>query len=262
MKILCQAGNAKHETIYSGWRRVCEAAGHSFRFWRADQPAFDAFDEASPNLFIQTGPPTRGLQRCLEGRRGILVVRRPDPTPAFDSILCAGATERPHLSCQVAFVGNYSVAKAPYLLPLAERFHIKVFGATAWPLNEYLGPVDEATIPDIYRSATICLNVSSDPTRMSERVYQICGMGCICFSNTIHCSNLPVVMSSGKLADDLQQLLDDVGKQRGKEIRKQGSRAVLAEHTYFHRVADMFSEVALAREAAALMEVYRALQSV
>lgn len=265
MRILCQVGRERDRAIYDGWRRVFEAAGHTFTLWEPGKPAFDAFDESAPNLFVETSPRSRGVQRCLDERL-VPVVDRRDPQPAFDMFLF----DRPDspqyggsLNCDLAYVGNYRSDKADllerYVMPLAERFRLKVFGREPWPLNEYLGPVREETLPCIYRSARVCLNVSGQP-RFPERVYQILGVGGVCLSSPTPCpglSVLPVAMAEPDgFHDEVRDLLED--ERRRRAMSEQGVRMVLGHHTYFHRVAEMLAEVGMFREAEQVMGAYNA----
>lgn len=55
MKILCVYGSCGPEFVRRGWGNVFASVGHDFRFWDMSQkPAFDAFDEFEPDIFIGT----------------------------------------------------------------------------------------------------------------------------------------------------------------------------------------------------------------
>jgi hypothetical protein len=56
--------------VRSGWGRVFRALGHEFQFWPCDQkPAFDAFNEFEPDLYIGTTYETsRAVAKCIAAR--------------------------------------------------------------------------------------------------------------------------------------------------------------------------------------------------
>lgn len=55
MKILCIYTPCGPSYVRSGWGKVFVACGHQFTFWQPElKPAFDAFGETEPDLFIGT----------------------------------------------------------------------------------------------------------------------------------------------------------------------------------------------------------------
>jgi hypothetical protein len=263
MRILCQVARERDRAIYNGWRRVCELAGHSFEYMEQGRAVFDSFDESNPDLFIETSLRSRAVSKCIGERKRLLVARQHAPVPAFDCLLFGQGEASPSLACDVAFVGNYREDKAKlldaYIEPLCGWANVKIFGREPWPYNDYLGPVSDETLVSIYRSAKLCVNVSSDTNRLSERVYQILGCGTACVSNQVACGNLPIAMGCSP-KDFLSEVTgftrkSSAGTKRLKEMQRLGREAVLAEHTYFDRVGEMFLEIGQFQEAKKVAEI-------
>lgn len=257
MKILCQVARERDRAIYNGWKRVCELAGHSFEYMEQGRAVFDSFDESNPDLFIETSLRSRAISKCVGERKKLLVARQHAPVPAFDALLFGQGEASPSLACDVAFVGNYREDKKElldsYIEPLCGWAHVKIFGREPWPYNDYLGPVADETLASIYRSAKVCVNVSSDTNRPSERVYQILGCGAACVSNQIAAGSLPIAMGFSP-KDFLSEVTgftrkSSAGTKRLKEMRRLGQEQVLTEHTYFDRVGEMFIEIGQLKEA-------------
>jgi hypothetical protein len=258
MRILCQVARERDRAIYNGWKRVCELAGHSFEYMEQGRAVFDSFDESNPDLFIETVTPrSRAVSKCIGERKRLLVALQHAPVPAFDTFLFPSGDPSPALACDVAFVGDYREDKQTlldaWIEPLAGWVNLKIFGREPWPYNDYLGPVDDETLASIYRSAKLCVNVSSETKRPSERVYQILGSGAACVSNQIACGNFPIVVSFSPedFLNEVTGLIrkSSAGTRRINEMKRIGREAVLGEHTYFDRVGEMFLEIGQFKEA-------------
>ena len=79
MKILISSdGPHAHYYIRLGWGRAFEAAGHKVYIWDiASKPAFDAFDEFEPDLFMgQTYNLNDAVYKCIKNRPHLKVVMR------------------------------------------------------------------------------------------------------------------------------------------------------------------------------------------
>ena len=71
MKILISSdGPHAHYYIRLGWGRAFEASGHKVYIWDiASKPAFDAFDEFEPDLFMgQTYNLNDAVYKCIKNR--------------------------------------------------------------------------------------------------------------------------------------------------------------------------------------------------
>lgn len=76
MKILCEFEYCGPSFVRSGWGRVFAALGHQFQFWLPkEKPAFDAFSEFEPDLFLGTTfTLTRAVEKCIRTRPGMRVI--------------------------------------------------------------------------------------------------------------------------------------------------------------------------------------------
>jgi len=70
MRVLCNYTPSGPHFVRTGWKRVFEAAGHTFAFWQPDQtPAFDAFSAVEPDLYIGTTYELdRATAKCIAAR--------------------------------------------------------------------------------------------------------------------------------------------------------------------------------------------------
>lgn len=63
MRVLCEFTPAGPSFVRGGWGRVFAACGHQFSWWNPrEEPAFDAFSRAKPDLFLGT---TYGVDRAV-----------------------------------------------------------------------------------------------------------------------------------------------------------------------------------------------------
>jgi hypothetical protein len=270
MRIVCRM-DVRHIPICEGWGRVFAACGHEFSPWDdRSKPAYDAFDETHPDLYITTAPHSRAVLKCLEERRrgGIAAVEMTDPQPAADTFLYGGAARRDSLACDFAYVGNYRHDKRAlldaYVCGLAGQGDLKIMGRTPWDLPEYLGSAGDATVRDLYASATVSLNVSSSG-RTNGRVYQILLAGGVCVSNPLSDGVFPAdLVNQHDRASQFRSIVREMCS-RSKEDRKRRRRLgevgrifVLQSHTYWHRCRDILASAGFNRDAAAVMEAYRA----
>jgi hypothetical protein len=70
MRILAIYKDCGPSYVFNGWRRVFEALGHEWFFWRPGAvPAHDAFARSAPDLFIgSTFDLDRATEKCLQER--------------------------------------------------------------------------------------------------------------------------------------------------------------------------------------------------
>lgn len=272
MRILCRVGRDDRRPIFEGWGRVFRASGHEFTLWDpASKPAFDAFDESDPDLYIQIGSGTRAVSKCLMERTHgqTQTVALDDPQPAADTFLYLGGGPAWQLKCDYAYVGRYSEKKRPliqaYIGPLLADGRTKIMGAGGWPYPECLGTATDETCRDLYASAKVCLNLSSG-LATTQRVYQILLAGGCCVTN-MHRGKTDGVFSDGLVlqantASDFHKLArlmaSPAQAKRRSELAALGRRTILEGHTYWHRCRDLFTVAGFHREAEHLMGVYRA----
>lgn len=275
MRILCEAQQSK-ENMILGWKSACEAAGFGFTIWDPKtKPAFDAFDEIDPYVFIMTDPALtmhRGLLRVLTKRsNSTKTIDGTKSLPAFDSINLRPGIHRPELESDALFIGNYDEQKLTrFLLPIIGKYRLKILGNTIWPVSEYLGSVSIKSLPDLIASTQVCLDVSIGERQTPERIYQYLGLGGIVLSNRCYGITAPnpyypseslpcleVEKEPVEFEETLDYLVHEARMGEGSHWQTQARRGrsvVLSQHTYRHRVAEMFKSVGLEREAGLIME--------
>jgi hypothetical protein len=182
MRVLIQMPAApRHATVATGWASAFQTAGHEVSGWEPQQfPALDAFAESRPQLFIETRPRTRAVDKGLV-RWAPRVVDRKWFLPVFDTHRFAKVVGgyRGELACDLCFVGDYREKKRPLLdamiRPLLDRYRVKLFGPTPWGVPQYLGTLSDQELADLYHSARVVLNVSEQ--RPGERLFQATALG-------------------------------------------------------------------------------------
>lgn len=272
MRILCQSG--PHPAVYRGWKNVFCAAGHeseiAFSLWDpTTKSAFDAFDEANPNLFIAATPPVKSVLKCIGERapKGMVTIYEYEPESAADTFLYLGAKSDPKLSCDFTYVGSYRSEKQcllnAYILGMADKGVIKVFGEGPWPTPYHLGYVEEDTLPSIYASAKVCLNISTEG-RTNDRIYNSILAGSVCVTNYLKESPIPNdiairSLTPGEFQDNAVSIaLDPKLTKWRSHARDRGYALILEKHTYWHRAEALFRRAGFDREADKIMEQYHA----
>ena len=75
MKILSRTFLHALNYISKGWKNSLEASGHEWKWWGIEKPAFDAFDEYEPDMFIGTTYDLdRATMKCISARPNMKVV--------------------------------------------------------------------------------------------------------------------------------------------------------------------------------------------
>jgi hypothetical protein len=264
MKILCEYAEDEFRWVRLGVKRVMETLGHQFIGWDSKtKPAFDAFDEVEPTLFIACPRFASDVQKCLNERQNkVKVYPIHEMKPAADTFMAGGRRDN-SLACQVAYVGDYNPnMHNTYLLPLCHRsaaLQVKICGTKPWPVAQYLGPIADETIPDFYASAKVSLNFSGP-----EGAYQILISGGLPISKKFEdeafegydylMADSPINMAAmvGLFASDKTSV-----KVRGEMIAK-GVEVIRQGNTYWHRVAELFDKTGYEHEAKRTMKIYEA----
>lgn len=254
MKILIQQPpHARHASVVRGWENAFKAAGHAVRTWLDNgESAFDAFDDARPDLFVMTREPARAVLRCFAERKHMKIVDRREFRPAFDATVFRPGRFDPNLACDACFVGDYRAGKRrlldEHILPLLGRFKVKLFGATTWGVPQYVGPIPDAVLPDLYASARVCLDVSE--SRPGERFYQVAGLGGHLVSN-VAVGGSP--SGHGLFLETVEAAISR--PEDGLVLQGECHRHyVLHSETYAHRVARMFREAGMDDEAGRVLD--------
>jgi hypothetical protein len=172
------------------------------------------------------------------------------------------------LKCDIGFIGGYWPYKAinldKYLVNLCTpvgKYNIKIFGSSSWPVCQHLGKIDNNNVGALFSSATVCPNISEPHSQdfgydIIERPFKILMSGGFCVSDYVESmvndvfTNDEIVFA--KTPEEFKQLIDFYIKYPEKRMKhiKAGYELVAQNHTYFHRVAKIFSELGLKQDAA------------
>jgi len=167
------------------------------------------------------------------------------------------------LTCDVSFVGGYWKYKSEnldkYILPLSSpvgKYNLKVFGNQRWTIPQFLGGIPDNRIKDLYVSSLVCPNVSEPHSNefgwdVVERPFKILSSGGFLvmddvrdfkaiFSDTVRYYN-----SYTELVEIIEYYKANPDRRNFEEAQK----IVLHNHTYHHRMADLFMKLGFTREA-------------
>ena len=179
----------------------------------------------------------------------------------------AEAGEVDFLQSDVAFVGGYWPYKAQcldkYLLRLCHpvgKFNIKIFGGSDWPVVQYLGRIQNENVKHAFRSAKVCPNVSEPHSQefgydIIERPFKILMSGGFCVSDYVESmandvfTNEEIIFT--KTPEEFEKVVEYFVNHPDERLPyiERGHNCVLNNHTYFHRVAKIFEELDMPKEA-------------
>ena len=178
----------------------------------------------------------------------------------------AGAVYDEALACDVGFVGGYWPYKARnlnrYLLPLCQPdsgLQVKLFGNSVWPAAQYLGNIENRDVKHLFVSATVCPNVSEPHSTdlnfdLIERPFKILAAGGFCISDYV--GEAREIFSEDELLmektpEAFEAAIRHCVKypERRESFIKAGQKRVLANHTYFERVATLLANLGLPEKA-------------
>ena len=186
---------------------------------------------------------------------------------AADVFDYAEAGEIDFLKSDVAFVGGYWPYKAKsldkYLLRLCHpvgKFNIKIFGGSDWPVVQYLGRVQNENVKHVFRSAKVSPNVSEPHSQdfgydIIERPFKILMSGGFCVSDYVESMANDVFVNEeilfAKTPEEFEKIIQYFVNHPDERLPyiERGHQFVLNNHTYFHRVAKIFQELDMPKEA-------------
>ena len=176
------------------------------------------------------------------------------------------------LKCDVGFVGGYWPYKAinldKYLVSLCHpvgKYNIKIFGSSDWPVVQYLGRIASENVGTLFASATISPNISEPHSQdfgydIIERPFKILMSGGFCISDYVESMANDVFTNNeivfAKTVKEFKTLVDyyiENPEKRAEHIEA-GYNLVAQNHTYFHRVAKVFSKLGMDSESDRCME--------
>ena len=171
------------------------------------------------------------------------------------------------LQCDIGFVGGYWPYKAinldKYLINLCHpvgKYNIKIFGTSNWPVAQYNGRVSTENVCGLFASATISPNISEPHSQdfgydIIERPFKILMSGGFCISDYVESmvndvfTNNEIVFA--KTPEEFEKLIKYYINNPEKRIEhiKAGYNSVVNNHTYFHRISSLLSELGMKDES-------------
>lgn len=171
----------------------------------------------------------------------------------------------------LTFIGGYWPYKAKvldkYLIPLCKsNMNIKIFGNAKWPVPQYCGLIEEKYTATALASAKICPNLHEPHSQkygydIIERPFKLLSNRCFVVSDYVEGlvklipDGMVYTSSPEDFREKIQYFLDNPDART--EYIERGYKAVMENHTYFHRVAQMFSTLGLEDEADECLSRYR-----
>lgn len=204
-----------------------------------------------------------------------LGIRLLEGLPAADIFNYKPVEPKEELKCDIGFVGGYWPYKAKnldkYLLPLCYpvgKYNIKIFGNQPWPVPQYLGTASTPVTEALFASSTICPNISEPHANVfgfevNERIFKLAATKAFCINDPIASLNEDIFLNNELvIADDPKHFHDLVhmfiiNPQLRDEHIEACYNTVMKEHTYCHRVANMwenFGNEEEAKKALALLD--------
>lgn len=176
------------------------------------------------------------------------------------------------LESDLAYIGGKWPYKSQnidkFLIPLCEqaRYKIKIFGNSPWPVNQYLGQINEEEVKNVFASAKICPNISEPHSTelfpdIVERCFKTPIANGFLISDNVDLSEVfkneevPQFSNLVEMIDLIEYYLKNP-IERLKLLRKQ-KETILSSETYFHRIAKMMTEFNLSNEADKCLQIYK-----
>ena len=177
----------------------------------------------------------------------------------------------PNLRSEVVFIGGYWPYKAQtldkYLIPICNKHNVKIFGNSQWPVPQYCGYIDNDTANDILSSSIICPNLSEPHSQVFgydviERPFKLLANSCFVISDYVE--GLSKLFDNDEIVfahtpEEFHKLVSHYVKYPNERIPYtiRGFQRVIKEHTYFHRVSQIFERLGYEDESQKCLEVYQ-----
>ena len=181
----------------------------------------------------------------------------------------------PEFVSDITFIGGYWPYKARnidrFLLPLCNdyRYKIKIFGNANWPVAQYCGAAKPEIVKHILASATICPQLHEPHSTeygfdMSERTFKLLANKCFVISDWVEGlhklfgDNLVLTKTPEEFKQQVDHYLANPVDRA--EYILEGHNIVMNNHTYFHRVADIFTNLGFVDHAKHVLDKYEEIR--
>lgn len=188
----------------------------------------------------------------------------PMPT-AGNAVAHFPVDEDPRFKCQVGFVGGYWPYKAmnikKYVTPVVTTFNSQIYGWGGWSHPNYRGQIKDEDVNKLFSSAAICPSITEPHTTrygidVPERMWKVpLGGGFTILDpfagveNYVDTSIFPVARDPSHYFQLVKYYLDHADER--EELKLAQRKYVLENHTYFHRISRMLSDLGFIDEAEA-----------
>lgn len=198
------------------------------------------------------------LERTMGGWDSIGIKQVALPNAA-DTFVYINGKEKDELKSDISFVGGNWGYKGQqinkYMLPILNpvgKYNVKIWGNQGWNLTpQFMGMINDETVKDVFASAKICPSFSEPHSvefgwDIIERPLKILSSGGFCISDRVESfekniftnDSLPFFDSPEEFREMVDYFLKNPDKR--EEYKQKGRSVVLQEHTYWHRVRDLF----------------------
>ena len=177
------------------------------------------------------------------------------------------------LSCDIGYVGGYWPYKShsinQYLIPLChpkENYHIKIFGNQPWGVPQYCGFIQTEHVKNLFVSAKICPNISEPHSQVYghdivERPFKLLSSKAFMITDYVKSMKDNVFGDDVVYAENPSDFKNKINyylknEDKRQEMVEKGYNNVMNNHTYFHRVAQFFTELNLNQEAQKCLDIY------
>jgi len=193
--------------------------------------------------------------------------------PAADTFNHTIEQKTKELECDIGFVGGYWKYKAieldKYILPLCyyvNRYNIKIFGNQPWPVPQFMGLCSNKTANKLFSSATICPNISEPHARefgfeVNERFFKLAACKAFQISPKLESAEQDIFNNNEIVfVDSPDDFFDQVHNfVTNPDLRQpfidSAYNTVIKNHTYIHRVRDMWETLGFKEEAKKCQEL-------
>jgi len=171
----------------------------------------------------------------------------------------------------ICFIGGRWGYKAknldPYLVKLCHPkydYNIKIFGNQNWGIPNYCGFINDEDAKHALSSSKICPNISEPHSNeygydIVERPFKLLSNKCFVISDHVQdlediIKGIVYVKSPEEFKEKIDYYLNN--EEERSSIANLGYSEVMNNHTYFHRIANIFTNINLQHEADHVMRIY------
>lgn len=170
----------------------------------------------------------------------------------------------PRFECDIVFIGGYWPYKAKvldkWLLPLVDKYNVKIFGNSEWPTTSYCGFLRPEYTATALMSAKICVNLHEPHSQVFghdiiERPFKL--LSCKTFVVSDYVEGLSKLIPSGivhcktpeLMTYEIEMQLTFGNDESRSRFANEGYLNVVNNHTYFHRATQILDRLGFKEEA-------------